>query len=60
MNPATVEILKRLDGPDGVMILARDERGAEAAIYLDPPAAMHLADKITLIAERWTLPEITQ
>lgn len=58
MNPAIVEVLKRVDGPDGVMVLARDERGGRAAIYLDPHTAMSLADQITALAETWTLPPV--
>lgn len=55
MSPAIVEVLKRIDGQDGVMILARDKRGGEAAIYLEPAAAMTLADDLVRLAETWTL-----
>lgn len=51
---AIVSILERVDGEPGVMILARDNDGREAAIYLDPSEGMLAADKLHIVCEPWT------
>lgn len=56
---AIVDILQRVDGQPGVMILARDDEGREAAIYLEPGEGMIAADKLHIICEPWTSCQVT-
>jgi hypothetical protein len=50
---ADLKVLDRIDGDPGVMLVATSHTGTSAAVYLDPRTAMTLADKITILAEKW-------